>query len=62
MLFLLKVKPGNPKRIMESKQQITILIVDVTPINQKLPQISLEIEGYKVITVGNGVQARELVL
>ena len=47
---------------MESKQQITILIVDVTPINQKLPQISLEIEGNKVITVGNGVQARELVL
>jgi hypothetical protein len=44
-LFLLKVKPGNPKRAMESKQQITILIVDVTPINQKLMHISLEIRG-----------------
>jgi CheY-like chemotaxis protein len=38
---------------MESKQQITILIVDVTPINLKLLQISLESEGYKVISAGN---------
>lgn len=47
---------------MESKQQITILIVDDTPINLKLLQISLEREGYKVISAGNGVLARELVL
>ncbi|MBU4262920.1 MAG: hypothetical protein KKC76_13775 [Proteobacteria bacterium] len=35
---------------MESKQQITILIVDDTPINLKFLQISLEREGYKVIS------------
>ncbi|RJX25084.1 MAG: fused response regulator/phosphatase [Desulfurivibrio sp.] len=47
---------------MESKQPITILIVDDTPINLKLLQISLEREGYRVISAGNGLQARELVL
>jgi len=45
---------------METKQQITILIADDTPINLKLLQISLEREGYKVISAINGIAAREL--
>ncbi|MBI5556081.1 MAG: fused response regulator/phosphatase [Deltaproteobacteria bacterium] len=46
---------------MESKQEITILIVDDTPINLKLLQISLQREGYSVISASNGLDARQLV-
>ena len=46
---------------MNSKKQITILIVDDTPINLKLLQISLAREGYAIISATNGVEARELV-
>lgn len=46
---------------MESDKKITILIVDDTPINLRLLQISLSREGYNVISAENGVIARELV-
>jgi len=46
---------------MEKEKQITILIVDDTPINLKLLQISLEREGYGVISATNGIDARKLV-
>ncbi|MFH1216849.1 MAG: fused response regulator/phosphatase [Pseudomonadota bacterium] len=46
---------------MENKQEITILIVDDTPINLKLLQISLAREGYQILTAHNGVEARESV-
>lgn len=46
---------------MEKEKQITILIVDDTPINLKLLQISLEREGYNVLSTTNGIDARALV-
>lgn len=48
--------------LMETKQEITILIVDDTPINLKLLQIVLAREGYRVLVARNGVEAREIVL
>ncbi len=46
---------------MKKEKQITILIVDDTPINLRLLQISLEREGYAVISATNGIDARKLV-
>lgn len=46
---------------MDNENQITILIVDDTPINRKLLKISLEREGYRVICASNGVDARRVV-
>ncbi len=46
---------------MQKEKEITILIVDDTPINIKLLQISLEREGYNVISATNGIDARAIV-
>ncbi|MCB2181993.1 MAG: fused response regulator/phosphatase [Desulfobulbaceae bacterium] len=46
---------------MIATKEITILVVDDTPINLKLLQISLQREGYSVISASNGLDARILV-
>lgn len=46
---------------MEQNHEITILIVDDTPINLKLLQFSLTREGYRVLTAPNGFEARQII-
>lgn len=48
--------------LMETRQDVTILVVDDEPVSLKFLEIALRREGYRVITASDGPQGRELAL
>lgn len=54
--------PDLPASHIPAPKELTLLVVDDSPINVRLLETALSKEGYRILTAANGPKARELAL